>query len=1295
MVGIGDVADGIVDHRRLVIVALLLVIGAVGVGAAQVEDSSSLSQFQTDSTEAEKLDYVDSNFGTGANTTSAQVIVRGDDVLTRASLLEQLRFERTVLEDRSINGTLADDQPPVGVANVVATAAIREEQAAELTERGRALRADRQRLNETGARLSDALNRTRGLQQQYVELNRSYARGEVDDATYRQRSAAIERNLTAMRERATSGLSANQTATFADLTSQARTHQAELASLNASYAQGEINESTYRERAGQIQQRFGQVYAGIEGVLAPDARALQERAASLQRDQERLQQRFENGSMPPLADQIDRVESMNASAVESTVGRVLSEGSGAQAFALMPTGYEPGSTSADATMIVLTQTTETSVAGGMAGERIQTSQTAIQQLAQEELGDDAMVFGAGIIADETNRSMEDSLLVVGPFAAVFVLLVLTFAYRDLLDIVLGVVGLALTLLVTFGYMGWMDIAFNQLFVAIPVLLIGLSIDYAIHVFMRHREERGTGPVDGDDEDRSAAGAMRTALAGVGTALVLVTATTVIGFLSNLTSPVGPIREFGVVSAVGIAAALVVFGALIPALKVEGDALLERFGFDRRKRAFGTGGGAFSRVLSVGASAAERAPWAVIVLTLLISAGGAYGATQVDTSFQQKDFIAEEPPEWMDELPAEMQPGEYSMRATFEYVNDNFLREDSTAEFLFEGDVATADALQRVNRTGSLAADKPATVRLSNGEADVRSPITVMRSVAATNDSFNATFAAADTDGDGVPDRNVEGVYAALFDAAPDEAAQVVHREGDDYRALRLTVSLDGGASGSAVTTQMDAVESAVSGGDVTVTATGRPIVDKIVQDDLLTTVVESLIITLVVSFVFLMVVYRVAEGSATLGLVTLLPVVFNVSWILGTMFLLDIPFNLLTGMITSLTIGLGVAYSIHISERFSLELDRQANASDAMRTAVTGTGGALLGSAATTVGGFGVLVFAILPPLQQFGFITGLTIVYAFLASVFVLPSLLAVWTRHVGPAGALEPDGSSGDGPGADPIADDGQASGSGTDAPAGVDDVGNGTGSTAGTDDGAATATGAATAAGAAAANGESAAATASDAAAVPAASAGTNGDATPFATRSLTPERVWPGGTARVTVTLPSASGRVVFREAPSVGTVTLDEVTPEPIEQVTRDGRVYVLWEFDAETEARVEYSLTVPEGLADGETVTFDGELLLPDHAVPVAGPDAAPVTADVAGAVLAGDRVTDRDLADAGSHLAAGQISVPAFERVCHAWLDERASDGDAAATEPERADDRTRSNGEDPSAVGDRSSVDGEEGDR
>ena len=51
----------------------------------------------------------------------------------------------------------------------------------------------------------------------------------------------------------------------------------------------------------------------------------------------------------------------------------------------------------------------------------------------------------------------------------------------------------------------------------------------------------------------------------------------------------------------------------------------------------------------------------------------------------------------------------------------------------------------------------------------------------------------------------------------------------------------------------------------------------------------------------------------------------------------------------------------------------------------------------TTVLGFGVLFFAILPPMKQFGTMTALTILYSFLSSVWVLPSMLVLWARYSG----------------------------------------------------------------------------------------------------------------------------------------------------------------------------------------------------------------------------------------------------------------------------------------------------------
>jgi len=48
----------------------------------------------------------------------------------------------------------------------------------------------------------------------------------------------------------------------------------------------------------------------------------------------------------------------------------------------------------------------------------------------------------------------------------------------------------------------------------------------------------------------------------------------------------------------------------------------------------------------------------------------------------------------------------------------------------------------------------------------------------------------------------------------------------------------------------------------------------------------------------------------------------------------------------------------------------------------------------TTAFGIGVLALAVFPAMGQFGILTALSVVYAFLTSILVLPSVLVVWDR-------------------------------------------------------------------------------------------------------------------------------------------------------------------------------------------------------------------------------------------------------------------------------------------------------------
>lgn len=745
--------------------------------------------------------------------------------------------------------------------------------------------------------------------------------------------------------------------------------------------------------------------AGIANVLATAA----------------YQHRHGDDVEPTLDQQIAALEGLSQQEIDFLVEQMLAEEGGeSEAYAFLPESYEPGSTEASATMLVVFQSVDEEYPASAAPEYVVESHLAIRSLAEEsEL--DTVVIGNGILTDEEQRALDDTMSLIGPVALILVVLVLALAYRDLLDVLLGVAGIVLVQLWTFGTLGWLGIDFNPILIAVPVLLIGLSIDYCIHVFMRYRESREVGDGRSRTDGTSAAGrsgikaAMRAGLAGVGVALVWVTVTTSIGFLSNLASPVGPIRDLGLVAAIGIVGSFVVFVLLMPPLKVELDALLERFGLDRHKPPIGTGGGRTGRILAVGATAARKAPVVVVILVLAVTALTTVAAADVSTSWGPEENMVDGAPAWTDNLPAALQPGEYQARDDLNYVNDNFLRHGSEIEFLVRGDVTDPGTLQRIASAREEATRQESMATLASGEVRSTDPLRTMEAVAAEDEEFAAQFEAADSTGDGVPDTDIEALYDSLFEVAPDRADEVLHREGGEYVAARMSISADPDAEGSEIDEQATLVAEQLDADGVTVSTTGQPIIGHVVQQEMLDTLLTSFALTLVAVLVVLMVVFRVVHGSATLGFVTLLPVTAAVSWIVGTMYLLGYPLSILNTIIASLTIGIGIDYSIHVTERFRAELAQSDAIGTAVTTTVRGTGGALLGSAATTAIGFGVLALAIHPPLRQFGIITAIMIGYAFLGAVLVLPSLLVLWARYrdSAPLGVVERTRGSVSGPG------------------------------------------------------------------------------------------------------------------------------------------------------------------------------------------------------------------------------------------------------------------------------------------
>ena len=692
-----------------------------------------------------------------------------------------------------------------------------------------------------------------------------------------------------------------------------------------------------------------------------------------------------------LEEQTAALEAASASEVERLVEQTLTEGS--PALELLPEGYEPGTASAESHRMVF-RFAET-------GDR-SAATAVLYETADQRQSPEYFTAGEHASAEANAQYMGNTMGLVVPVALLLILLVLAFSYRDLVDILVGFTGVVLSVLWMFGILGWLGIPAGMSLIIGPVLIVGLSVDYGLHVFMRYREERG--------QDESIHDPMARGLTSLVAALGLVTLTAVVGFLSNTANELAVIRQLGVAISLGVVSTFVVSVTLVPALKVTVDGLLERVGLDRRKAPLGKTGW-LEGVLRRGASLARRAAPVVVVLALVVGAAGAVAWADLDRqSVQQGDGGVAE---WKQDLPGPL-AWEVAEEANEQaYVADHYRAADedarSRSNVLVEGAVTDPAALEAVQAVHETASETAVVYQQSgSGATPVTSPLTVMAAVAEEDPAFAETLAAADTDDDGVPDRNLEGVYDALYAAAPDRASQVIDQAGTagdgdaagaEYRSLRVVVPVQPDAT---ITVQADGMHSLAAAADgydgVSATAAGSATL----QEAGLSQTADSILMTLVLALgavgVLLTLVYRLVAGSASLGAVTAVPVTLVTALVVGGMWLFEVPLTLLTALLLSLVIGVGIDYNIHVSDRFVHERERGRSVHDALVEATTGTGGALLGSTLTSAGAFSALLLHPHPQFQSFGTLVVLAMVTSFVVAVFVLPSMLALWTRY-GPA--------------------------------------------------------------------------------------------------------------------------------------------------------------------------------------------------------------------------------------------------------------------------------------------------------
>jgi uncharacterized protein len=536
----------------------------------------------------------------------------------------------------------------------------------------------------------------------------------------------------------------------------------------------------------------------------------------------------------------------------------------------------------------------------------------------------------------------------------------------------------------FGYLLFEDA--SPMAQILPILLIGLGVDYSIHVTSRYREEVSGGASVDDSISR----AIRT----VGVALVLATVTTAVGFLTNLFNAIPALREFGALAAIGIFASFLLMLTFVPAVRE----ILDRRGVRRETfepdRLIGGEQRVLGRLIGSTSSIAKKAAVSTTVIALILGGLGVWGTTNLETKFSFIDFI----------------PTTSPLRATFETLLTDFGGGfGENTQVLIEGDVATAEAWNEMviansNLTGT------ANVVTFAGNPAGSSPVAVIGQLASQESPIFVPEVGQAMQAAGVdqatfmfpPGSDIASVYDAAFAAAPQAVAGVLYQTDSGYGAALFDFTTQAGESG-ANQLRSDVLDafSGVADLGLGVVATSDAIINNVIVTTLRDSQLSSLLLTLIAALILLVINFWFEVRRPMLGVITTIPVVLVVLWSFALMTAFGIPFGPVTATISALAIGIGIPYMIHITHRFLEDRARSASIEDAIELTLRNTGGALAGSALTTIAGFGILVTSTTIPFRQFGFVTAYTILLAMLAAVLVLPSMLVLWGRWH----AREPD--------------------------------------------------------------------------------------------------------------------------------------------------------------------------------------------------------------------------------------------------------------------------------------------------
>ncbi len=566
---------------------------------------------------------------------------------------------------------------------------------------------------------------------------------------------------------------------------------------------------------------------------------------------------------------------------------------------------------------------------------------------QKYPGDEKVYMnGLPYLRYEIQKIATRDLAVLFPLGILVIIAFLYISFRQFRSVLLPFSVVLMSIVFSMGLMPLLGYELSLIAVLVPIMIIAIANNYGVHIITRYQE------LNAKHHDWSMKKIASRTISLLNTPITLSALTTIIGILGLSAHIMIPARQMGIVTSAGIAFSLLLSLTFIPAMM----SYMNKG--KPQNKSNGDNSSIINKLLALTGRVTTTYPRTVILVFVAVFVIAGTGAFNLKVSINLEEML----------------PKGHQMRASTGIANQHF-GGTKNVSVLFEGDIVDPDVMHDIDGFERNVKDLPMV-------GNVTSIAKVLRIISkALNDPGDEFY-------DTIPgSRSAIAQYIEFYNMSSDpEDLEKLVDFGYTKALLNVQFKARDIDEFKKVTSHIDRL---IEDSPYATKQAGYSLLEKEMAELIVRGQIYSLILAMAAIAILLWIIFR----SIKAGMLGSLPLLICLVCNFGLMGWLGIELDIATSLLSTIAIGIGVDYTIHLFWRLKFERNKGSSHIDAVNTALTTTGRGITINGFSVLIGFAVLFFSGLIILKTFAFLIIFSILLCMLGALILMPAI-AVLTK-------------------------------------------------------------------------------------------------------------------------------------------------------------------------------------------------------------------------------------------------------------------------------------------------------------